>query len=183
VTAESFLVFLDANVLARPVTRTLLLLSGPPSGFAPVWSATVEAEADRHLRPRQKPVAELRPGWGTALTPTGSNAVVFAATSPNDRQVLADAAAAGALFLVTDNVADFAATDLARAGIAAVGPDLFLSERTTRAGYREAIEWLSTHMTSPRLTAHHRTFTRRSADGTRACTAGTQTRTQGQQAQ
>ncbi|MDR0627152.1 MAG: hypothetical protein LBG11_07825, partial [Bifidobacteriaceae bacterium] len=58
--------------------------------------------------------------------------------------------AADALFLVTDDVDDFAAVDLASAGIAAVGPDLFLSERTTRAGYREAVEWLSARMTSPR---------------------------------
>ncbi|MDR0593657.1 MAG: hypothetical protein LBG60_10480, partial [Bifidobacteriaceae bacterium] len=60
--------------------------------------------------------------------------------------------AADALFLVTDDVDDFAAVDLASAGIAAVGPDLFLSERTTKAGYREAIEWLSARMTSPQRT-------------------------------
>jgi plasmid stability protein len=100
---------LDADVLARPVTRTLLLLSGPPSGFAPAWSATVEEEADRHRRSQQKPVAALRPGWSMALTPTGANAAIFGRTSPKDRQVLADAAAAAAFFLITGNVSDFAA--------------------------------------------------------------------------
>ncbi len=43
-------VFLDANVLARPVTRTLLLVGADPSGHAVTWSAHVEAEADRHAR-------------------------------------------------------------------------------------------------------------------------------------
>ncbi len=44
------LVFLDANVLARPVTRTLLLVGADPSGRAIRWSAHDEAEADRHAR-------------------------------------------------------------------------------------------------------------------------------------
>lgn len=39
------LVFLDANVLARPVTRTLLLVGADQSGLAVTWSAHVEAEA------------------------------------------------------------------------------------------------------------------------------------------
>lgn len=36
------IVFLDANVLAKPVTRTLLMVGGVPSGFHAVWSETAE---------------------------------------------------------------------------------------------------------------------------------------------
>lgn len=45
-------VFLDANILAKPVTRTLLMVGGVPSGFAAVWSLAAEREAIAHMRPR-----------------------------------------------------------------------------------------------------------------------------------
>jgi hypothetical protein len=44
------LIFLDGNVPARPVTRTLLLAGADESGLAVTWSAYVETEADRHVR-------------------------------------------------------------------------------------------------------------------------------------
>ena len=46
-------VFVDADVLAAPLTRTLLILCGthPESVYGLRWSLGVEAEADRHLRP------------------------------------------------------------------------------------------------------------------------------------
>jgi len=31
-------VFLDANIIAKPVTRTLLVVGGVPSGFSALWS-------------------------------------------------------------------------------------------------------------------------------------------------
>ena len=43
-------VFLDANVLASPVTRTLVIAGGRADGLLLTWSAHVEAEADRHAR-------------------------------------------------------------------------------------------------------------------------------------
>jgi hypothetical protein len=45
------IVFLDANVLAKPVTRTLLLIGANGSGLAVTWASYVEVEAERHLRP------------------------------------------------------------------------------------------------------------------------------------
>lgn len=43
-------VFLDANVLASPVTRTLVVAGGRVDRLLLTWSAHVEAEADRHAR-------------------------------------------------------------------------------------------------------------------------------------
>jgi hypothetical protein len=56
-------VFLDADVLAAPVSRPLLLIGARSGGgalFAPVWSEQVEAEADRPARTGQVAVSVLR---------------------------------------------------------------------------------------------------------------------------
>lgn len=78
--------FLDADVLARAVTRTLLLVGAELSGYRPVWSEHVAAEADRHRRPNQVPLSRLRAfGWSDG--PTGSGAERYQATDSKDRQV------------------------------------------------------------------------------------------------
>ena len=46
-----FAVFLDANVLAKPVTRTLIMAAGPLSGYGVTWGQYEEDEANRHARP------------------------------------------------------------------------------------------------------------------------------------
>jgi hypothetical protein len=102
------LVFLDANVLARPVTRTLLLIGADESGLAVTWSAYVEAEADRHLRGSALPVSDLRKRLDRVLGPAGAGPERFEATAASDRQVLADADAARVSFLVTADIDDFA---------------------------------------------------------------------------
>ncbi|WP_139057713.1 hypothetical protein [Tsukamurella pseudospumae] len=57
-------------------------------------------------------------------------------TSAKDRQILADAAAAHATYLVTEDVDDFAPNDIHAAGLAAaVNPDLFLSRRVSHETY------------------------------------------------
>jgi hypothetical protein len=65
------LAFLDANVLAGPVTRTLLLTGADENGLAVVWSAYVEAEAGRHLRGSALPVSDLRERLDRVLGPAG----------------------------------------------------------------------------------------------------------------
>ncbi|GAB96855.1 hypothetical protein BJY21_003960 [Kineosphaera limosa] len=126
-TASPICVFLDANVLAKPVTRTLLMVGGPPSGFRTVWSRAAEQEAHRHMRPRAISPAAVRRRFGGVLGPTGAIAGRFSATGATDRQILADAEAASACFLVTEDVDDFAEPDLVEVGVSAVNPDLFLS--------------------------------------------------------
>jgi hypothetical protein len=132
-------VFVDANVLAKPVTRTLLLAGGPQSGFRAVWSRYVEGEADRHLGARMTPVSDLRVRFGWELGPTGDRAGEFQGTDPKDRQVLSDAVAAGAQFVVTADVDDFGESDLRSVAISAVTPDLFMAVRLGSVGYAEAL--------------------------------------------
>ncbi|GAA4365644.1 hypothetical protein [Agromyces bauzanensis] len=128
-------VFLDANVVAKPVTRTILMVGAARSGLSVGWSATAEAEAARHMRQRATTPADVRRRYGGELTPTGEMAGRFEATEPKDRQLLADAEAAGARFLITEDVDDYGLADLASGGISAVNPDLFLAERLTREAY------------------------------------------------
>ncbi|TAM66902.1 MAG: hypothetical protein EPN48_14580 [Microbacteriaceae bacterium] len=125
-------VFLDANILVKPVTRTLLMAGGLPSGFRALWSLAAEHEAARHMRPPAVTPSFVRERLGLRLSPTGAGAARFRATKGADRQILADAIAAQAGFLVTEDVDDFAVEDLVGVGISAVNPDLFLTARLTR---------------------------------------------------
>lgn len=150
--SSSTRVFLDANVLARPVTRTLLMVGGPLSDFHVTWSLTAENEAIRHLRPRAISPAVIRKRFGFRLSPSGSVAGRFIATSETDRQILADTESAGAQFLITEDVDDFAEEDLAELGISAVNPDLFLSLRLTREAYSAVIDLFVERQVAPPTT-------------------------------
>lgn len=105
-------VFLDANIIAKPVTRTLLMVGGAPSRFRTVWSLAAEHEATLHMRPRAVAPALIRERFGLELTPSGSDAEGFHGTKGADRQILADAAAAGVRFLITEDVDDYTVIDL-----------------------------------------------------------------------
>ncbi|MST50141.1 hypothetical protein [Mobiluncus porci] len=144
-----FRVFLDANVLAKPVTRTQLTACGPFSGFLAVWSKTAETEANRHLRPRMISVTEVRQIYGGILSPTGKINDRFTATSETDRQILADAAASNARFLITEDVDDFAEPDLQAVGTSAVNPDLFLSKYLNREAYARIVNLFAERQVSP----------------------------------
>jgi len=151
--AVGFVVLLDANVLAKPVTRTLVMAAGPLSGYGATWSQYEEDEANRHLRPGQSPVTIVRALSDGELAPTGLEAERYRETSAKDRQVLADAVAADALFIVTEDVDDFNQGDLVAAGVAAVNPDLFLSLRATSEGYLEALAFMAQRFKAPERTA------------------------------
>jgi hypothetical protein len=143
------IVFLDANVLAKPVTRTLLIYASNHSDYRITWSRYVEEEADRNLRSRQVATRVAREAARLDLSPAGQNADQFVATKGADRRVLADAVAAGAIFIVTEDVDDFGESDLIAAGVAAVNPDVFMAERTTREGYAEAVMLISQRLANP----------------------------------
>lgn len=93
-------VFLDANILAKPVTRTLLMVGGVPSGYQAVWSLAAEREAIIHMRPRALSPALVRQRFEVLLGPTGEGSERFGGTKGADRQILADAEAAGARFML-----------------------------------------------------------------------------------
>lgn len=135
------LAYLDANVLAKAVTRSILLIGAAYSDdLRVVWSETAETEADRHVRANAVPVARIRAVHGIELGPTGSDPHRFPATSRKDRQILSDAQACRATHLVTEDVDDFAIADIAAAGLhAAVNPDLFMSIHLTEHAYRSAL--------------------------------------------
>lgn len=76
-------VSLDANILAKPVTRTLLIAAGPVAGFVAVFSLTAMREADVHLGPRKKPVSDLSRRFGWALASSdGTRDGTFGHTHP-----------------------------------------------------------------------------------------------------
>ena len=69
--SESPLLFLDANVLASPVTRTLVISGARADGLRWTWSEHVESEADRHARGRASRTSVVRNTvLGTELSPT-----------------------------------------------------------------------------------------------------------------
>ncbi len=147
-------IFLDANVLAAPVTRTLLLVGIEAIDVIATWSERAETEANRHMRPRAISVTVFRTTiWENDLSPTGQRPSRFKATKNGDRQILADAAAAEAAFIVTSDVDDFGESDLVAEEIAAVNPDLFMATRFTEAAYRRALTQLVTSLTHPPKTA------------------------------
>lgn len=142
--------FLDANVLAAPVTRTLLLVGIEAIEVVATWSQHAEEEANKHLRSRAMSVTDLRATiLESELSPTGENPARFVGTKGADRQILADATAAEAAFLITTDVDDFDQVDLVSEKIAAVNPDLFMASRFTEAAYQRALAQLVASLTHP----------------------------------
>lgn len=143
-------VFLDANVLAAPVTRTMLLVGIEAIDVVAVWSRQAEDEANRHLRPRAMRISTLRTTiLGADLSATGGDPNSFTGTKKNDRQILANTVAAHAAFLITSDVDDFAEADLETATVAAVNPDLYMAMRFSVAAYQRALGQLVTSLKNP----------------------------------
>lgn len=140
------LVFLDADVLARPVTRTLLLVGSDAAGLRVTWSAYVEEQANRHLPSRATPLTVVRSILGRELSAAGNEPERFSGTSASDRQVLCDVEAAGAGFLVTSDVDDFAECDLIELSVSAVNPDLFMAIRLPDDAYLHALRQLVSNL-------------------------------------
>jgi predicted nucleic acid-binding protein len=106
-------VFVDANILAKALTRSLVMLAAEASGYTVTWSAYAETEADRHATRTSKLVSVVRrTKTNQELSPTGEGAERFTSTKASDRQILADAIAAKARFIVTEDVDDFGHVDL-----------------------------------------------------------------------
>jgi len=135
------LAFLDANVLAKPFTRTMVVVGAAQADadYRVGWSQYAETEGSRHLRPLAKRLDVFRAERGIILTPSGTNPDTYVATDPKDRQILADAVAAATHWLVTENVPDFGWPDLSATGITAIHYDLFLAEHLGVDAYRQAL--------------------------------------------
>ncbi|MDR0960234.1 MAG: hypothetical protein LBM23_07785 [Propionibacteriaceae bacterium] len=153
---QALVVFLDANVLNKPATRSLIMFAALEDDFVVTWSQYVEHEADRHLRSiRQLSVKKLRAKENVSieLAPAGNDPSRFTRTSHKDQQVLADAAASGAHFIITEDVDDFGQADLESVSIAAINPDLFLAACVSDHAYAAAVTAMAATMSNPSLTA------------------------------
>lgn len=151
--SESSLLFFDANVLASPVTRTLLIAGSRADGLRWTWSKHVETEADRHARDQASRTSVVRMEiLSTELSPTARSTKDLATITSEDRQVIADAIRAGAQYLITSDVDDFAFEDLAAHGMSAVNPDYFMALRFTEQAYREGLGLLATVQKNPSRT-------------------------------
>ncbi|WP_425953420.1 hypothetical protein [Xylanimonas sp. McL0601] len=150
--SEHTFVFLDAPVIAKPVTRTLLMVARSHSDFTAVWSLRAEQQAAIHRLPNAAPLPAVRDAYRSELTPPGAFPERFTGTKQSVRTDLADAEAAGAHYLITADVYGFGLSDLAIAGLSAVTADLFLAERMTSASYMDAIELFSQTQSRPRRT-------------------------------
>lgn len=138
------LVFLDANVLVSPVTRTLLIAGGRADGLLLTWSTHVETEADRHARGASSLISVVRRDiLGMELSKSARTTQGLLTPTLGDRQVIADAVSAGARYLITTDVDDFAMEDLKAHEISAVNPDYFMALRFSEHAYREGVRTLA----------------------------------------
>lgn len=131
----TLLVYADANVLVAGLVRTLVLLCGPTSGYRTVWSPYAEREAARHQPAGALPISTVRELYDLVVVPDGSTPIPLQDTDMKDQPILASAAAAGATFVVSENVTDFGEQDLATLSMSVVHPDLFLATRVTADDY------------------------------------------------
>ena len=72
---------------------------------------------------------------GTELSPTAQDTKGLVTGAAQDRQVVADVIRAGARYLITTDVDDFAFDDLAAHGMSAVNLDYFMASRFTEQAY------------------------------------------------
>ncbi|UER53737.1 hypothetical protein HJG43_03250 [Kineosporiaceae bacterium SCSIO 59966] len=161
--SDAPLLFLDANALASPVTRTLLIAGANADGLRWTWSAYVEAEADEHARGQSMLTSKVRQKvLQTELSPTAASTTGLS-TDAKDGQVIADAIEAGARYLITADVDDFALADLDAYEMSAVNPDYFMEQRFTENAYRKGLRLLAAVQSNPARTEPelHRVLGRR----------------------
>lgn len=157
------LLFLDANTLASPLTRTLVLTGASTDGLGWTWSQHVETEADGHARGAMPTSVVRRKHLRVNLSPAARSTRGLVTETMKDRKVIADAIAVGARYVITTDVDDFAFTDLAKHEMSAVNPDYFMALRFSERAYRAALALIAeTQRNPPRTAAEvHRMLGRR----------------------
>lgn len=157
------LLFLDANTLASPLTRTLVLTGASTDGLGWTWSQHVETEADGHARGAMPTSVVRKKHLRVNLSPTARSTRGLVTKTMKDRKVIADAIAVGARYLITTDVDDFAFADLAKHEMSAVNADYFMALRFSERAYRAALALIAeTQRNPPRIEAEvHRVLGRR----------------------
>jgi hypothetical protein len=137
------------------MTRTVIMAAATvrDARFTPRWSPRVEAEADRHARPGQAKLAEVRNRWwGADMLTASADAAQMASmvdTDPKDRHVLAAAHGSGISLIVSRNVADFGRRDLEHLGVSVAHPDLFLATMVPAMEYAAALSEICSRRSRP----------------------------------
>jgi hypothetical protein len=129
---------LDACVLYPAAIRGLLLNVAAEGAFRPVWSRPILHEVRSNLLGKHAMNADgwrrldqqLRQAFPDALVSEPRIRAIEASmpNHPKDRHVLAAAVAGGAAVVVTNNLRDFKAADVALVGVRALHPDAYLTQ-------------------------------------------------------
>lgn len=146
--ANRYTVVFDACVLAPPANRDLILCLAEAKFFRPQWSQKILSEAENAIaeiivkrRPEtadaaakaRRVVEQMSTAFPEAAIDAGYEVYEQSLDlpDPNDRHVLAAAIHCRASTIVTDNLKDFPASELARHGIEAKSADDFIAEAPT----------------------------------------------------
>ncbi|MFJ7272582.1 PIN domain-containing protein [Streptomyces sp. NPDC099050] len=132
-------VFVDTNVLFPFSVMDLMLALTEDSVHEVVWSERLLAEWERVIVREERRSAESAAGITRAIRDYFGDCEVAESDyaplvdrmpggDPDDRHHAAAACAAGAAALITWNLADFPAVDMARLGVRVLDPDTYLSE-------------------------------------------------------
>ncbi len=130
-------VFVDTNVLFPFSVMDVMLALTEDSVHEIVWSERLLAEWERVIVREGRRSAKSAAAVGHAVRRFFADCEIAAASyehlvdempgdDPDDRHHAAAAVAAGAAALVTWNLADFPAGDLAERGVRVIGPDPYL---------------------------------------------------------
>ena len=157
-------VFADANVLYAAALRDILIELALAGTIRLHWSAEVLEEVERALcrnRPDLDPrrLKRLFAAMNDVLpdaevVPQPLKSLTARLPDPDDAHVLAGALAGGCSHILTFNLADFPAKELAKDGdIVAVHPDAFLLEvlTTEAAPFLNAVVTVQRSLTKPEL--------------------------------
>lgn len=135
-----FAAFLDANVLVPVHLCDTLLRCAEMDLYRPIWSTKVVEEAKRAICRVHPDLSESRVSSRfsnmnkafpfSEITDKQWEGLVSGVHLPDrdDRHVVAAASAAGADVIVTANLKDFPADELAEYALESVGPDTFLCD-------------------------------------------------------
>jgi len=141
------LAFVDADVLAAPVPRSILYMAAalPNPTFTLTYSPFAENQATSHQLAKHISIGELRHrfGWDITDDPASIDKYHFIDTSDSDKTIIAAAINAKVKFIITANVKDFGEQDLFKHKMSAVHPGLFLANRISAEQYSHILTMLS----------------------------------------
>ncbi|WP_108522404.1 PIN domain-containing protein [Bradyrhizobium algeriense] len=129
---------LDANVLYSNALRNLLLQLALNDAFEARWTDRIEDEWLRNLEDRtrdrvsQRTLPLIRKHFPDAIICDFDADQAIGSTDPKARHVAGAAVAVQACALITNNLNDFDASELAKLGVRVLSPDVFSLSYSTK---------------------------------------------------